>query len=838
MEKNSLRTIKKFSKRNFKENKLRNLFLILTIIITTGMLLSMNIMKTSIADSMKRVYEKQAGMKSHAIFKELTLKDIKKIRDNKEVDSLGYSFFVGNILDNSNIDTGVGIRTMDTNYANDLYAWPDHGTPPKNDNEIILEEDVLEKLGSRAKIGENVRIKWIEPSSKVEIVMDFVLAGYWEKNDNLERNYAWVSDLIFKNKDSNNMEATVMFKSSKDIDAKTKKIAEDLNLDTEQYNSNVAYAEETIHNIDGDIIPYHIAIILTCLSGMLILFNIMQVSVKLDIKLYGRMKTLGATSGQIKAVVYRQIMHAAIISIPIGVGIGYLLSSFIITSNQVVVMDNIKIKVESWDIILTIILMVLISILSCILPARMAGKVSPTELLNEDNSYGFTRKGQRHYPGIPTLFQLSLANLGRNKIRTIISVGFMTIGLVLLSCVHVIKTSFDSEKYAKEFLISDYSISDKIIRSGIKSYDPEKSSISEEIIKDLEGMDGITDNAKVYSKEVEIELNDNIVQNIRNYYEKNDREILEYMSYDVNWSTGYKNAIQSKKCTATVFGVEGIAIESLIDGERLLKGNFDSKKFASGNYVIAQGIYNPEDTKSVQPTYKVGDNIMLSDKEYEVMAIVEAPTSIMAGKGSTEAAFTLPLFIPSDVFQKIYPDTGIRKYFFNVNTFGTQNLTEYLRSKKHGNLEVVSADTLERSYINETRAVTAVQVMVSIMIFGVGVLNLINSMISATNVRRKEFAVMQSLGMTKKQLRFLLLFEGFNYAVITLILSYFLSILIISVGIKTYVNGLWSATFQFSLSPLLICTPLIIGITLVIPIICFNRIACINPINRLKNCNT
>lgn len=100
----------------------------------------------------------------------------------------------------------------------------------------------------------------------------------------------------------------------------------------------------------------------------------------------------------------------------------------------------------------------------------------------------------------------------------------------------------------------------------------------------------------------------------------------------------------------------------------------------------------------------------------------------------------------------------------------------------------------------------------------------VNATITSVNLRKKEFAMMQSIGMTKKQLRILLLFESIGLITITLLISYFLNILVINIGVKGYLQTQWTATYNFTITPLLLVSPILIIIAVVVPIVCFNHL--------------
>ena len=70
----------------------------------------------------------------------------------------------------------------------------------------------------------------------------------------------------------------------------------------------------------------------------------------------------------------------------------------------------------------------------------------------------------------------------------------------------------------------------------------------------------------------------------------------------------------------------------------------------------------------------------------------------------------------------------------------------------------------------------------------------------------------------------MLIDEGLYYAVSTLFVSYILSAFGVLVGVRMMVAGDWTATFHFTLLPLIICTPILIVFAVLIPYICFKNL--------------
>lgn len=168
----------------------------------------------------------------------------------------------------------------------------------------------------------------------------------------------------------------------------------------------------------------------------------------------------------------------------------------------------------------------------------------------------------------------------------------------------------------------------------------------------------------------------------------------------------------------------------------------------------------------------------------------------------------------------------MRKTFFNVNDKNikaAQRMLDNYMADQDTSLPVTSRKTMMDQYKEETRASAVMGNAISIIIALVGILNFANSMITAVISRRKEFAMIQSVGMTKRQLSRMLIIEGLYYAGLTLGISYIASALGISTVIRSMIEGGYY-TFHFTLLPLILCTPFLIILAIVIPYICFKNL--------------
>ena len=286
-----------------------------------------------------------------------------------------------------------------------------------------------------------------------------------------------------------------------------------------------------------------------------------------------------------------------------------------------------------------------------------------------------------------------------------------------------------------------------------------------------------------------------------------------------------------------LYGVDGLILDAFSEDYRILDGTFDKDKFQSGGYILVEAAEGAEEMeKETQPTYSVGDMVDLNGQQYEVMGIVANITAITEGVNSDTANF-LSFYLPADTFREMYPENTMRKMFFDVadefQPQAEQMLIDY-RSDADKSLTFTSKNTLVEHYQEQTRANTITGFAISVIIAFVGILNFINSMVTAIVSRQKEFAMIQSIGMTKRQLRSMLIDEGLYYAVSTLVASYVLGTLGVAIGVRAMVSGDWTATFHFTLTPLVICTPILIIFAILIPYICFKNLEKQSIVERLR----
>lgn len=839
-----LRTL---SRRSFRANRRRNLVAVLAIILTTMMFTSLFVLSQSMIENMQQMYIQQAGYSSQLSSSLLTDDEADAIAAHPAVAEASRSTVVG-VAENVS-GRQVELRAASADYADSALSLPTEGRMPENADEIALDTITLDKLGLAHQLGETVHLSWTSaPGSDESNSAEFTLCGIWQGNPAAMASMAWVSEDFAEKlsvgvsqgaaRESGSILGLTMLHidlvDDSDPSGTAEKILADTGLSERvTLSPNIAYDSAVGQNMLRELLPMAICMVLVFVSGYLIIYNIFQISVAADIRFYGRLKTLGATKRQLKKILYSQARRLCLVGIPFGLVIGHFLGAvlvpFMITSTG----GAATVALDPWIFVGAAVFAAVTVRISCLKPARTCGKVSPMEALRYTDAEPLSRR-KRKKSHSASVRAMAWANLGRNRKRTVLVIASLSLGLVLLSGIYAKNASFDIDKYMSGTVISDFEVEDASIASNFTTYDPQGTTINSALVEKIGDLDGLERTGALYAQVINHEVGESALKNIEHYYNAEER-LAVIKATDPGLYDAYSDMLASGSCTAILYGVDGLVVDTLVDAQNVLAGNFDKEAFASGSYVVVDA--GPaENADEIAPTYNVGDSVTLGDKTYEVMAIVRDITPITEGKNSDTADF-LGLYIPAEDFRAMYPENTLRKYFFDVaaeDQPAAEQMLLDVQSEDDPALSFTSKQTLIDHYKEQTRASTIMAFAVSFVIAVVGVLNFVNSMLTAIFSRQKEFAMLQSIGMTRRQLRNMLIGEGLYYAGITLVLSYLLSALVVGVGVRLLVAGDWTATFHFTLLPLVICTPILLAFAVLIPVCCFKNIEKQSIVERLR----
>lgn len=845
------RAIPTLSKRMFHTSRGRNLVAVLAILLTTMMFTTLFTLSQSMSQNLIEMTFRQTGYNAEASMRGLSEEQADLIANHPDVEELGRSIVLGLAENRELSGRSVEIRWANDPYAQHSYALPTTGHLPQAADEIALDTLTLDRLGIPHELGAPVTLEWRKDSSDPDaetIRADFTLCGFWEGNQSSYSSMAWVSR-VYADKmtggvlsaDPNQIFGLYMVQvnlySDQNIEEAMERVLADTGLSELEYSVNLAYSPEMGAVAAQENLPMYLGMGLVFIAGYLIIYNIFQISVTADVQFYGKLKTLGTTTRQLKKLIYNQANRLCIVGIPAGLILGWLLGTVLVPVLMGSMEGTAVVSASPMIFIGSALFAWATVLISCLRPACLAGKISPIEALRMSDADSGSKKKVKRHRGSASLSSMAWDNLWRNKKRTVTVICSLTLGLVLLSGFYAKNAAFDIEKYLADLTIADFTLSDSSSEDYLNGYDPHGTTLTGELVSAAESQQGLEAVGHQYSAQIDWQMDEATLQNVAAFY--TEERLADWESYDPAGAQALRDALSSGRASATLYGLDGIPLDTITQQQYLMEGNFDAAAFASGDYILAVGpSVEPGESYPVLPTSPVGSVVELNGRSYTVMAIVYPlnPVTQLAPQQGENGKFALSFILPTAVFREQWPDHTLRQLFLNTDDSHIESmqafLDEYMASTNPG-LPVTSRQTMAEQYQTQTRSSAVMGNAVSVVIALVGVLNFINSMVTAIVSRRREFAVMQSVGMTKKQLCRMLVNEGLYYAGLTLLFSYLISAFAVGVVVRAMVEDGFT-TFRFTLLPLVACTPVLIFFAVLIPYLCFRNLEKHSIVERLR----
>lgn len=759
-ENNNKEIIKKITNRSLKTNKIRNTFAIMAIVLTTFMISSVFSIGISFAKNYKTMNLRLQGTTANVSLPNPTDNQIDKIKSLGLSNSIGYEINVGRVsLDTlSENRTKILIKYLNKdNYEKQVSpAISDiKGNYPTKESEIMASKKALEFLGeSDAKIGDTIKVP-CNINGKI-MNKEFILSGYYTNYALVQDSgYLFVSEK-FVNKNNVTLEDNGALYIS--LKPKDKSIAPDI-LEKEVYlnkNQEFSFSYDISDTVLSTMAIIVIISLFIVLSGYLLIYNVLYIAVNKDITFYGMLKTIGTSPKQIKKIVKGQALKLSLIGIPLGLLLGAIVSFLIVPLAMGTLFAGAEAsampRYVSFNPIIFIgagIFSLVTVMISCKKPAKIAGNISPIESLRYSGSTPKKQKKNRSTTKGSKLYKMAWYNVFREKKRAIIVFLSLFMGIITFLSVNTFLNSISVENYIYRYVKNDFLI---------QSVEGNDDKIDSDFINKIKDMKGVNNISLSKSSNLQLDMSkDVLLPALENIYERfgNTREDLNE----------YLNAVSEDPSLlqASVIGIDDNLIERLNEE---LEDKIDVEAFKKGNVAIADSWYYPENYKSIK-----GDIIIRNPKDNKSKTFnmkVVGDTSELLPPG-LDAPLGIPtIYISNSVLEKL--DNDAVNYILNIN------VDKKYESKINKDLKALSKarGLWFESKSEKTEEFNKSQMVMNILGGGIavililiGILNFINVMITGVNIRLKEFAIMESIGMTKKQIKMILTYEGLYYALVT-----------------------------------------------------------------------
>ncbi len=281
-----------------------------------------------------------------------------------------------------------------------------------------------------------------------------------------------------------------------------------------------------------------------------------------------------------------------------------------------------------------------------------------------------------------------------------------------------------------------------------------------------------------------------------------DEKILNKFNKEAKGSD--RESIPEINCN--FFGFDDSMLDEL--KKNLLQGEISKENLKNKDEVVMVN-YNGDNHNTGNPL-KVGDKIILEDKnennsikrEFTIAAIVSYNTRWL---GYTAVG---PQFITHEAaYSKVLKDSRIGKICIDINNESYKSVKKSLESisKENDNAIFFDRKDYKAKQDLELKGMGLACVSLISIIGLIGILNSVNTMFTSIMARKKEFGMMEAVGLSKTQLRKLLQIEGIYYSGISIVLSVILGI---SLSYVLYLNMDFakSSGYKIPLIPIILIT--------------------------------
>ena len=834
-ENNNKAIIKKLARASIRANRMRNFFAIVAIILTTVLFTSVFTIGASMLKSIEYSTMRQVGCSNHGGFKYLTTEEYEILKKHKDIKEYGITIPVSVIKNQTLAKRQVEINYVDENEAKYRFITPlIKGNMPSKENEIVLDTITLDMLGLNYELGQTITLDY--DINDENYTKDFILSGYYEgdivsmassacvSKEFIKKNISGIDQKLSRETGSYTgvINLDVMLNNKYNIEGKLLKILHESGFETKDisYGVNWAYIGSDSSIEFSNILSLVVLLSLIMLSGYLIIYNLFYISIIKDTRFYGLLKTIGTTSRQLKKLIIKQAMMLSFIGVPIGLAIGYLVGRILLPYvMQILTITHSATSINPIIFIGSALFSIGTVLISCNKPAKIAAKTSPIEAVKYT---GLSNKGNKKIKKSSNgakLYKMAFSNIFRNKKKVFVVIASLSISMILLNSVYTMVSGFDMDKFLKRVMGSDFSIGDATFYRW-NFHEANSNAVTEELCTEIEQLKGVEGIYKLYNRQINIPITKKLELLL-----KDTIETVDTKSKDT-----FENILKSNKMLIDVYGIDNELFPLL--NQYVVKGKFNNELFKTGDYIV---VFNGMDGYN----YNVGDKVTIpwdnrEAKEYTIMAIVDnLPLYIYSGKvivGSTN------IYIPSGEYTKYTDNMSIMTALFNVDDDYTEGVEKYIENKikEVPTLDYRSKAIYKQEYNDMVSTYTTVGYTLSFIIALIGILNFTNVIITSIISRRQEFATIQSIGMTSKQLRKMLIFEGLYYALITFMVVFLIGFPITYLGVNSFAGQMSFFSYHFTLTPIVICMPILIAIAVLVPVIGFHNIKNTSVVERLR----
>lgn len=806
--------LKNIAHKNLQLNKKRNIVTIIGIILSVALITALSSLVVSFKESIINL-EKHINGDFHYSFDGVQSNDLSIFENNRSIEN----FYKVGTLGYAKINTEneykpyAYVINIDKNDFNSVGIDLTDGELPKNNNEIIIPRHLRNNGKVDLKVGDTITLEvgsrmsdgyalgqnnpYEETNDETienTVSVTYKVVGIFERpstalepfsspgytfittnasevknykvfarytKDGLKNQYKVTAGILGVLEKDITLESNYVEISEKEL-AKSK-YTFDVNRYLIMLETN-AYGDSSMKAL---LVLSAIVTVIIIVTSVCCIKNSFNISITEKTKEYGILKSVGATTSQIKKSVYYEAFLLGSVGIPIGV-ISGVLASFILIhvvnffiKNMFVGNEYLIFKISYLSIVISIILSIVTIFMSSKKGAKIASKTSPMVLIRGNNDILVNSKKLKTPKFINKLFGIggvvSYKNIKRNKKKyrtTIVSIVLSVSVYIALS--YFVNTAFDVVKMAK----GDYTYN-LVYTSYTKDY-----NLNYNNVLNFSKHDTVKKYSVVRTSTVTGNFKASKDFKKYNAYMSEEKPILNSVTFISVGKEEYLRYISKLGLNYNSVKNKGILIDNNI--------GYDTKKKLEVSY-------NMTDNKK-------GDIInFTSMKEDKTFDMELASVTNIRPFGYENNYGSLVMVISDEYMEKLDKLESVSLYVESKDP-----------DKLQSDIDKMCKDT-EGCYVNNVDATVkqmkSIYTVIAIFLYGfiivislIGITNIFNTITTNMTLRKREFATLKSIGMTSKEFNRMIFLESFFYIFKSLLIGIPIGVLLSYLIFKGFTN--------------------------------------------------
>lgn len=842
------KVIRNLSDKSFRASRTRNTIAVLAIALTSMLFTTLFTIGLGSVENFQQQTMRQSGGDSHGVIKDITMEEYEALKDHPLIkESAACEVLADNVANPEFLKRHVELWYVPEYHYPHRYLEIEEGRAPEKADEVLVDEVTMELLGLPKKTGQEItlslQVGTADPAAEDRT---FTVTGILKADPAMNTGFVITSeDYLTKYAEeikaaereeyamTGRIDMDVNFSNSFNIQKKLEQVITESGYsvtegDKNYLSSNVnwAYVSDSAQSDPMTMGAVAGGLFIILLTGYLIIYNVFQISVVKDIRYYGLLKTIGTTGRQIRKIVRRQAWKLAVAGIPLGLVTGFFVGKGIVplvVERSAYQGADVQVSLNPWIFAGAILFSLATVWISTRKPARIAGRVSPIEAVRYTEDQNEKKKEKKGTDG-GKLWRMALSNLARSKGRTVIVILSLSLSVILLNSIFTVTSSFSMDQFLKKFVVSDFLIANAEyfnseyygVKEGI-----EEISLSESFIRACEEEDGFERGGRLYMSN-EVGLEAETYQPTENVMTDENGEFYnmfgsEKVPYQRNEDGNYRT---------TFYGLEDYPLEKAEPFEGETDLSVIKEKLATGKYLL--GAVATDDNDQViedEIYYHAGDHVTLvmkdgEKREFEILSLIKENYYGLTNRMGSQFAF----YTTADVFLSMESPDYLMSYEFDVEDGREEQFEEFLENYTTTQEPLMHYESKQK-WLDEFNGLTGLFTLVGgvlTMVVGViGILNFVNATLTGIVTRKREFAIMEAIGMTKRQLTRMLMLEGLYYAGFTILCSLAGGCLLSVTLVRILADGMWFMEYQFILWPMLIVFPILLLLGVLVPYLAY-----------------